>query len=79
MGNRHGDGILKNIKGLAETLGVSPVFIKRMKWAGFEMPGGVSTVDWALDWLRKHPEFKQKDWTRPRRGAEHQLEPVAGK
>jgi hypothetical protein len=38
----NGDGILKNGRKLAEALGVSPVFVKRMKWAGFLMPGGVS-------------------------------------
>ena len=52
---RRGDGLLKNIKKLAEALGVSPVFIKRMKWAGFAMPGGVATVEWALQWLRNNP------------------------
>ena len=31
----NGEGILKNARKLAEALGVSPVFIKRMKWAGF--------------------------------------------
>ena len=41
--------LLKNIGQLARALGVSPVFIKRMKWAGFPMPGGVSTVEWALE------------------------------
>ena len=51
----------------ARALGVSPVFIKRMKWAGFPMPGGVSTVEWALEWLRSNPTFRQADWTRPRR------------
>ena len=67
----NGDGILKNGRKLAEALGVPPVFIKRMKWAGFEMPGGVSTVEWALEWLEANPWFRQKDWTGPRRGAGH--------
>ena len=59
--------LLLNMKLLASELGVSPVFIKRMKYAGFEMPGGVATVEWALDWLRKHPDFRQKDHLRPPR------------
>lgn len=59
--------LLKNVGLLARALGVSPVFVKRMKWAGFAMPGGVSTVDWALEWLRNNPTFRQADWTRPRR------------
>ena len=73
--------LLLNMKLLASELGVSPVFIKRMKYAGFEMPGGVATVEWALDWLRKHPDFRQKDHLRPPRelhqDAEH-LRPPDG-
>ncbi len=58
-------GVLKNMKELAAALGVSPTFIKRMKYAGFDMPGGVATEGWALKWLREHPAFRQKDYTRP--------------
>jgi hypothetical protein len=76
---RQSDGLLKNLTNLAEALGVSPVFIKRMKWAGFPMPGGRSTIVWALAWLKAHPDFKQSDWTRPRRGAEHPAASGAGK
>ena len=65
-------GLLKNMKELAAALGVPVVFVKRMKWAGFKMPGGRSTVAWALKWLEEHPEFRQSDWTRPHRGPEHQ-------
>jgi hypothetical protein len=75
----NGDGILKNARKLAEALGVSPVFIKRMKWAGFEMPGGVSTVEWALEWLKANPWFRQKDWTGPRPDGGHQQGQGAGK
>jgi hypothetical protein len=63
--------LLKNVGELAEGLGVTAVFIKRMKWAGFAMPGGRATLDWALQWLRSNPDFKQSDWTRPRRGGQH--------
>jgi hypothetical protein len=62
---------LLNVGGLADALGVSPVFIKRMKWAGFAMPGGRSTVPWALAWLKAHPDFRHADWTRPHRDAGH--------
>ena len=58
-------GLLKNMTQLANALGRSPTFIKRMKYAGFPMPGGVSTEGWALKWLRDHPEFRQKDYLRP--------------
>jgi hypothetical protein len=63
-------GILLNVGQLAGRLGVSPCFVKRMKWAGFPMPGGRSTVIWALRWLERHPDFRQADWIRPRRGGE---------
>lgn len=71
--------ILLNVSELAAELGVPPCFVKRMKWAGFPMPGGRSTVAWALEWLKQHPDFKQSDWTKPRRGAERQSERDAGK
>lgn len=64
--------VLKRVGKLAAALGVSPVFVKRMKWAGFEMPGGVSTVAWALQWLRQHPEFRQKDYLRKPRGRDNE-------
>ena len=79
MQAEHGAGLLKNARRLAEALGVSPVFVKRMKWAGFEMPGGVSTVEWALEWLKANPWFRQKDWTGPRPGAGHPRGQGAGK
>ncbi len=59
------NGLLKNMTQLAAALGTSTTFIKRMKYAGFEMPGGVSTEAWALKWLREHPQFRQKDYLRP--------------
>ena len=58
-------GQLKNMTELATALGVSTTFIKRMKYAGFPMPGGVATDAWALRWLKDHPEFRQKDYLRP--------------
>ena len=58
-------GQLKNMTELAAALGVSTTFIKRMKYAGFPMPGGVATDAWALRWLKNHPEFRQKDYLRP--------------
>jgi hypothetical protein len=63
--------LLNNVSELAKALGVSPVFIKRMKWAGFAMPGGRATIDWALQWLQANPDFRQADWTRPRQGEQH--------
>jgi hypothetical protein len=36
----HDEPLLKNVGKLARALGVSPVFVKRMEWAGFPMPGG---------------------------------------
>ena len=68
------DRLLKNVGELAHALGVTPVFIKRMKWAGFQMPGGRSTVKWALHWLETNPFFRQSDWIKPRRGVGHPLD-----
>jgi hypothetical protein len=59
------NSVLKNMTALAEALGTSTTFIKRMKYAGFAMPGGVSTEAWALKWLKEHPQFRQKDYLRP--------------
>ena len=50
---------------LAAALGITTTFIKRMKYAGFEMPGGVATEAWALRWLKEHPGFRQKNFLRP--------------
>jgi hypothetical protein len=58
-------GLLKNMTELACALGVSTTFIKRMKYAGFAMPGGVAAEAWALKWLKENPEFRQKDYLRP--------------
>jgi hypothetical protein len=71
--------VLLNITQLAAELGVSTCFVKRMKWAGFPMPGGRSTVAWALEWLKANPSFRQADWTKPRRGGGHQGQLDAGK
>jgi hypothetical protein len=60
-----GGKLLKNATELAAALGRPGVFVKRMKWAGFAMPGGVATVAWALRWLKEHPEFRQKDYVHP--------------
>jgi hypothetical protein len=78
-GSKAANGPLKNVGKLAAALGVTPVFIKRMKWAGFQMPGGVATVQWALAWLKANPEFRQRDWTKPRRDGARQLLSAADK
>jgi hypothetical protein len=80
-------GPLLNMTRLADALGTSTTFIKRMKYAGFPMPGGVSTVAWALKWLKEHPEFRQKDYLRPpvkqpqapRLNGEHLAETAVGR
>ena len=45
------DGLL-NVKLLAAAIGVCEKTIYRARWSGFEMPGGVSTVDEFRDWQR---------------------------
>lgn len=42
---------------LAAALGVKGPFVTQMKHAGFKMPGGRSTLRWALDWLKANPDF----------------------
>ena len=61
------DNRLFNSKELAAKLGVSPTFVKRMKAAGFPMPGERATIQWALDWLRANPNFRQSDHATPRK------------
>lgn len=50
---------LLNIGQLAAELGVPRGFVTAMKACGFRMPGGRSTVEWALQWLRDNPAFDQ--------------------
>lgn len=45
-------------KELCGRLNVSRDFLLGMKYAGFAMPGGRSTINAALDWLASHPDFK---------------------
>jgi hypothetical protein len=81
------NGLLKNMTALADALGTSTTFIKRMKYAGFPMPGGVATEAWALKWLKEHPNFRQKDYLCPptkqpqvpRLNGEHRAEKDVGK
>jgi hypothetical protein len=84
---RKRNGLLKNMTALADALGTSTTFIKRMKYAGFPMPGGVATEAWALKWLKEHPNFRQKDYLCPptkqpqvpRLNGEHRAEKDVGK
>lgn len=41
MKQRGGDKLLKNMTELAEALQRPFEFVKRIKWAGFPMPGGL--------------------------------------
>ena len=45
------DGLL-NVKLLAAAIGVCEKTIYRARWAGFDMPGGLATVDEFRDWQR---------------------------
>lgn len=47
---------LLTIKELAAALKKSRSYIQAMKRRGFQMPGGVATIDEARAWLRSHPE-----------------------
>lgn len=71
--------LLKNVGELAESLGVNRTYVTRMKYAGFAMPGGRSTIDWALQWLKEHPDFSQAASPRQRRDAQHRAPSTSGK
>lgn len=51
------DVTLLNATQLARALGVYNNFITKMKAKGFKMPGGRCTVQDALDWRKKNPEY----------------------
>ena len=53
--------LLLNMRELAREMGVTEMFVLCMKKAGFPLPGGKATVDWALDWLKANPDFRQAD------------------
>lgn len=48
---------LQTTKELAGALKRAPGFVYAMRKAGFEMPGGMATLEEARDWLRLHPRF----------------------
>lgn len=47
-------------KELAAALGRAAGYVSAMRRSGFVMPGGMATPDEALDWLRRHPEFRRR-------------------
>ena len=57
----------KEHEGASGRTGASRHLREADKHSGFPMPGGCSTVEWALEWLKEHREFRQADWTKPRR------------
>jgi hypothetical protein len=51
------DPRLFNMNDLATILGVNRGYIRRMKFAGFKMPGGRATVDMALTFIEGNPDL----------------------
>ena len=47
-------------KELADRLGHHPNFVYAMKSEGFPMPGNVSTIHAALNWLEHHPKPRRR-------------------
>ena len=52
---------LMTTKELAQALKKSRSYVQAMKRRGFQMPGGVATVDEAREWLRSHPEPRSRN------------------
>ena len=48
-----------NVKLLAVSIGVCEKTIYRARWAGFEMPGGVATVEEFREWQRAESRKKR--------------------
>lgn len=54
------DHRLLNGRQLVDCLGVKYDFFKDMRLAGFQPPiAGLSTLTHALEWLNKHPDFRE--------------------
>ena len=54
------DHRLLNGKQLAEKLEVKYDFVKEMRLVGFNPPiSGLTTLTYALDWLNRHPNFRE--------------------
>lgn len=54
------DHTLLNGRQLVERLNVKYDFFKDMRLVGFQPPvGGLSTLTYAMDWLNKHPNFRE--------------------
>lgn len=48
-----------NVKLLADAVGVCEKTIYRARWAGFDMPGGLATVDEYRTWQREKARVKR--------------------
>lgn len=54
------DHRLLNGRQLVDCLGVKYDFFKDMRLSGFQPPiAGLSTLTYALEWLNKHPDFRE--------------------
>lgn len=47
-------------KELGSAIGRNRIYIEAMKRDGFEMPGGMATVQEAREWLKKHPKPRRR-------------------
>jgi hypothetical protein len=52
--------ILKTRAELAEILGMSRNTVRDMELEGCPFPAGRCTVEWALEWLKSHPQFRAR-------------------
>lgn len=57
---------LLTCKELAWSLNKNVSYIYAMRKAGFHMPGGVATVESAIEWLAENPDFSKRKAYRQR-------------
>ncbi len=50
--------LLKTRTEMAKILGVSRTTLYQMETAGCPFPAGKCHLDWALEWLKNHPNFR---------------------
>lgn len=60
------DARLFNMNDLAAVLGVNRGYIRRMKFGGFKMPGGMASVGMAHRFLEQNPEIPKSSLSKKR-------------
>lgn len=58
---------------IQKKLQVSNNFMASLKKAGCPFPGNRGTVEWCMEWLKAHPEFKVSDYNYKKRSLQCKL------